>query len=69
MAQQTKQEIRSFTFGMRVFVALAIGGAYIREQILDIKRDPHIIVGTPGRIKDLAKRRVIRFDKLLILLY
>lgn len=63
LAQQTKQEIRSFTFGMRVFVALAIGGAYIREQILDIKRDPHIIVGTPGRIKDLAKRRVIRFDK------
>jgi len=63
LAQQIKQEIRSFTFGMRVFVALAIGGAYIREQILDIKRDPHIIVGTPGRIKDLAKRRVIRFDK------
>ena len=63
LAQQTKQEIRSFTFDMRVFVALAIGGAYIREQILDIKRDPHIIVGTPGRIQDLAKRRVIRFDK------
>jgi len=63
LAQQTKQEIRSFTFDMRVFVALAIGGAYIREQILDVKRDPHIIVGTPGRIQDLAKRRVIRFDK------
>ncbi|MDD2224632.1 MAG: DEAD/DEAH box helicase [Candidatus Shapirobacteria bacterium] len=63
LAQQIKQEIRSFTFEMRVYVALAIGGAYIREQILDIKRDPHIIVGTPGRIKDLAKRRVIRFDK------
>ena len=63
LAQQIKQEIRSFTFDLRIYVALAIGGAYIREQILDIKRDPHIIVGTPGRIKDLAKRRVIRFDK------
>jgi superfamily II DNA/RNA helicase len=63
LAQQIKQEIRSFTFGMRVFVALAIGGAYIREQILDIKRDPHIIVGTPGRIKDLATRRIINFSK------
>jgi len=63
LAQQIKQEIRSFTFGMRVFVALAIGGAYIREQILDIKRDPHFVVGTPGRIKDLAKRRVINFSK------
>ena len=63
LAQQTKQEIRSFTFDMRVFVALAIGGAYLREQVIDIRRDPHIIVGTPGRIQDLAKRRVIRFDK------
>lgn len=64
LAQQIKQEIRSFTFGMRVYVALAIGGAYIREQILDIKRDPHIIVGTPGRIKDLASRRIINFSKM-----
>ena len=63
LAQQIKQEIRSFTFDLRVYVALAIGGAYIREQILDIKRDPHIIVGTPGRIQDLAKRRVLNFSK------
>jgi len=63
LAQQIKQEIRSFTFEMRVYIALAIGGAFIREQILDIKRDPHIIVGTPGRIQDLAKRRVINFGK------
>ncbi len=64
LAQQIKQDIRSFTFGMRVYVALAIGGAYIREQILDIKRDPHIIVGTPGRIKDLGNRRIINFSSL-----
>lgn len=63
LAQQIKQEIRSFTFDLRIYVALAIGGAYIREQILDIKRDPHIIVGTPGRIKDLANRRVLNFSK------
>ncbi len=64
LAQQIKQEIRSFTFDLRIYIALAIGGAYIREQILDIKRDPHIIVGTPGRIKDLAKRKVVNFSKL-----
>lgn len=63
LAQQIKQEIRSFTFDLRIYIALAIGGAYIREQILDIKRDPHIVVGTPGRVKDLAKRRVLNFSK------
>ena len=63
LAQQIKQEIRSFTFDLKVYIALAIGGAYMREQVMEIKRDPHIIIGTPGRIKDLADRRVINFLK------
>ena len=64
LAMQIKQEFRSFTPGLRVYLALAIGGAYIREQIIDIRRGPHIIVGTPGRIKDLGERRVINFSGL-----
>ena len=64
LAQQIKDEIRSFTFGLRVFVTLAIGGSFMREQIMDIRRDPHIIVGTPGRIKDLGDRRVINFSQM-----
>jgi superfamily II DNA/RNA helicase len=64
LAQQIKEEFRSFTPGLRVYMALAIGGAYLREQIIDIKRGPHIIIGTPGRIKDLGNRRVINFSGL-----
>jgi superfamily II DNA/RNA helicase len=64
LAQQIKQEFRSFTPGLQIYIALAIGGAYIREQIIDIRRGPHIIIGTPGRIKDLGQRRVLDFTKL-----
>ncbi len=64
LAIQIRQEIRSFTFGLKVYPALAIGGAYLREQIIDIKRGPHFIIGTPGRIKDLGQRRVINFGQL-----
>ena len=64
LAMQIKQDFRSFTPGLKVYIALAIGGSYIREQIIDIKRDPHIIIGTPGRIKDLGERRVINFSRL-----
>jgi len=67
LALQIKDELRSFTWGLKVFPALAIGGAYIRQQIISIKRDPHIIIGTPGRIMDLGKRRVINFSKMNIL--
>ncbi|HPJ16718.1 MAG TPA: DEAD/DEAH box helicase [Candidatus Woesebacteria bacterium] len=62
LATQIKQDIRSFTYGLKIYIALAIGGAYLREQIIDIKRGPHIVVGTPGRISDLARRRVINFS-------
>jgi len=64
LAMQIKQEFRTFTPGLRVYMALAIGGAYIREQIIDIRRDPHVIIGTPGRIKDLGERRVLNFGRL-----
>jgi len=67
LAQQIKQEIRSFTPGLRVYLALAIGGAYLREQIADIRRGPNIIIGTPGRILDLGRRNVINFGGLTTL--
>lgn len=63
LAMQIKQEIRSFTFDLKVYLAIAIGGAFIREQIIDIRRDPHIIIGTPGRIKDLNERRCLNLSK------
>jgi len=64
LAMQIKQDFRSFTPGLRVYMALAIGGAYLREQIVDIRRGPNIIIGTPGRIIDLGKRNVINFKGL-----
>lgn len=67
LAQQIKQDIRSFTPGLRVYLALAIGGTYLREQIADIRRGPNIIIGTPGRIMDLGRRNVINFGGLTTL--
>jgi superfamily II DNA/RNA helicase len=61
LAMQIKEDIRSFTWNLDIYLAIAIGGSYIKEQIRNIRRGPHIIVGTPGRIKDLADRRVINF--------
>lgn len=64
LATQIQQDIRSFTPRLRVYVALAIGGSYMRQQIADIRRGANIIIGTPGRIKDLGQRRVIDFFRL-----
>lgn len=61
LAMQIKEEFSSFTWNLDVYLAIAIGGAYMGEQIRNIRRGPHIIIGTPGRIKDLAERKVINF--------
>lgn len=61
LAMQIKEEFRSFTWNLDVYLAIVIGGAYMGEQIRNIRRGPHIIIGTPGRIKDLAERKVINF--------
>jgi ATP-dependent RNA helicase RhlE len=67
LAMQIKQDIRSFTPGLPIYLALAIGGSFMREQIMDIRRGPHFIIGTPGRIKDLGTRRVIDFSRITTL--
>ncbi len=64
LAEQIMEEVRSFSWGLKVYVALVIGGASMRQQAEKIRRGPHFIIGTPGRIKDLGKRRVIDFGNL-----
>ena len=40
------------------------GGASIENQIKAIRKGTHIIVGTPGRTKDLIKRKVLNFKSV-----
>ncbi len=62
LAQQTDDEFRRFSAGQRLFSTLVVGGANIGRQIQQIKRGPHIIIGTPGRVKDLINRNVLRLQ-------
>lgn len=53
LAQQIQQEFRQFTKGMKMYSALCVGGMSMRNQIRDLRRNPHVIIGTPGRLRDL----------------
>ncbi len=44
-------------------VALLIGGDSMHKQISALKRNPRLIVGTPGRINDHLARRTLRLDE------
>ena len=60
LAQQIDAEFKRFAAGQKLYSTLVVGGANIGRQINQIKRGPHIVVGTPGRVKDLIDRGVLR---------
>jgi ATP-dependent RNA helicase RhlE len=64
LAQQIDDEFRKFSAGQKMFSTLVVGGANINRQIQQIKRGPHLIVGTPGRMKDLINKRVLRLSNI-----
>ena len=57
LAAQINEEFKSFTKNMNLYSTLIIGGANMRRQTAEIGRNPHVVIGTPGRLKDLIQRR------------
>lgn len=64
LALQIKDELFHFTNNIRIFSTLCIGGANIDRQIFKLKKNPHVIIGTPGRLKDLYERGVLPMDQI-----
>lgn len=59
LALQIDDEFYAFTKDMNVYSTLIIGGKNINRQIKDLRRNPHVVIGTPGRLKDLVQKRVL----------
>lgn len=59
LAVQIQDELKSFAKGLGVFSCLLIGGLSMKQQIQNLRQSPHIVVGTPGRLKDIVMSRGI----------
>ncbi len=66
LAAQINDEFRAFARDMRLFSTVIIGGANMRRQIFDLGRNPHVVIGTPGRLKDLIEQRVLFLEDFSI---
>lgn len=62
LAMQIDEEFKIFSRGLRLFSALLVGGTDITRQIRELKRGQHVLIGTPGRLKDLMRRGVLKLD-------
>lgn len=56
LAQQIEAEFRTIGKGSGLYGALLIGGAPMGPQLRDLRADPQIVIGTPGRIMDHMQR-------------
>ncbi len=59
LALQIQNEFKAFAYGMKLYSSLVIGGAYMGRQIYELRRNPNVIIATPGRLKDLIKQKAI----------
>lgn len=63
LAQQIDEDIRSMAKGSGLFGAVVIGGEPIGRQLRDLRSNPQIVIGTPGRIKDHLERRTLNLSR------
>lgn len=63
LAIQIQEELVALSRGMNIFSVAVVGGASIGKQIRDLRYGHSVIIGTPGRLKDLLNRKVINLSR------
>lgn len=66
LAQQIEKECRAIGRKAGFFGALLIGGSSMGEQLRDLRRDPKLVIGTPGRVKDHLERGTLQLSRFNI---
>jgi len=62
---QIEQQLKAFTAEMPGIRTLAVyGGASIQGQLIGLKKKPHIVVATPGRLMDFMERKKIVLESV-----
>jgi ATP-dependent RNA helicase len=69
LASQTERIIRAIGDFVNIQAHACIGGKSVGEDIRKLEHGVHVVSGTPGRVCDMIKRRILRTKaiKLLVL--
>ncbi len=65
LCMQITGDLQDFSKHINDFHVIPVyGGAPIDKQIQKLRRGAQIVVGTPGRVRDLIDRRVLKIEKI-----
>ena len=62
LALQIEQQFIDLTKGMKLFSVSCVGGSPIMRQLKELDLGVHVVIGTPGRVKDIIERGKIRMS-------
>ncbi len=62
LALQINEEFKSFAKGIEMYSACCVGGVSMRSQLYELRYKNEFVIGTPGRIKDLIKRKILNLS-------
>ncbi|MEI7810364.1 MAG: DEAD/DEAH box helicase [bacterium] len=60
LALQINKEFFDFRGHLNIYSVCCVGGMGIHAQISGLRRPNNIVIGTPGRLKDLVDRKAVR---------
>lgn len=64
---QVTRDLKGAASTRGIRVAALYGGRSYEPQVAELKRGVEVVVGTPGRLLDLANQRILRLDAVSIL--
>jgi len=67
LAQQVNDVLRPLAHILRFETAVLIGGVPFQGQFRDLRKNPEIIVATPGRLVDMMEQRALDLKDLSVL--
>ncbi len=63
LATQIEEDLHAISYKTRINKVVCIGGTNINSQVYKLRNHYHFVVGTPGRLLDLEKRKALDFSK------
>jgi len=64
LALQVEESLKKIGQFLGLRTAILIGGEALDRQLFQLRKKPHIIVATPGRLIDHLKRRTFKLDQI-----
>jgi len=67
LAIQVTESLKKLGGPLGLRLATLIGGEFIDKQLFMLRKNPHIMIATPGRLIDHLKRKTVKLDQIKIL--